>query len=205
MSESTAFDAYNKFMALKQHFSSSSYDFFKYHGKVRSNINTFRTKKDRFFFEKISRKYQGQELINFYVSNLIKNRDIWIGELTRDAECDRTYISWKKRIQSLTYNFQCDTILLHEKCETFNDLFSCEEPYNEYPKLFDVYQEGDIQLESIIGIDFVLGCFGSWNRNYKGDIIWDDFYHLCRSYTPFLNYDVETKMKFKKLLQKEFV
>jgi len=204
MSEAKAFQAYCKFLALKQHFSKGSYDYFKYNGSTRSSLNSFKTKKDRFFYEKVSRKYDENELVEFFVSNLIDNQNVWIGELARNTECDEKYISWKKRIQALTYNFKSDILTLKEKTEDFNELFVSLPPYTEYPKLFDIYQERDIQLETIIGIDTVLGCFENWNRNYKGDIIWDDFYHLCKQYTPFLKYDVAKRNRFKKVLREEF-
>lgn len=209
MSEVTAFNAYNKFIALKQHFNSTSYDFFKYKGKVRSNLNTFKTKRDRFFFEKVSRKYEGEELILFYVSNLIKNRDVWIGELARNVACEKTYLDWKKTKQSLTYQFQSDILSikssmnhLHQVDQDFNQLFITR--VGEYPQLFDFYNEGTISLETIIGIDVVLGCFRYWDRVLSGDIIWDDFYHMCLKYTPFLNYNVKQRNKFKEILWKEF-
>ena len=209
MSEATAFNAYNKFIALKQHFTSTSYDFFKYKGKVRSNLNTFKTKKDRFFFEKVSRKYEGDELIIFYVSNLIKNRDIWIGELARNAACEKTYLDWKKRKQSLTYQFQSDILSiksnmnhLHQVDDDFNQLFLTKP--DEYPQLFEFHTEGTISLETLIGINLVLGCFRPWERALSGDVIWDDFYHMCIKYQPFLEYNVKQRNKFKEILWKEF-
>ena len=209
MSEATAFNAYNKFIALKQHFTSTSYDFFKYKGKVRSNLNTFKTKKDRFFFEKVSRKYEGDELIIFYVSNLIKNRDIWIGELAKNAACEKTYLDWKKMKQSLTYQFQSDILSiksnmnhLQQVDQDFNQLFLTKS--DEYPQLFEFHTEGTISLETLIGVDLVLGCFRHWERELSGDVIWDDFYHMCIKYAPFLNFSVSQRNKFKEILWKEF-
>jgi len=48
MSEASAYKAYQTFIALKQHFSKNNYDYFKYNGRTKSNINSFRTKKDNF-------------------------------------------------------------------------------------------------------------------------------------------------------------
>ena len=202
MSEKSAYKAYQTFIALKQHFSKTNYDYFKYNGRIKSNINSFRTKRDRFQFERLTRKYGESELVEFFVSNLIVKPDVWVGELCRNPDYDEQYQNWKKKKQALTYQFQCDILCLNESTESFNDLFKCTQ--SEHPKLFDSYNEGSISLETIIGIDMVLGCFRHWDRVLKGDIIWDDFYHMCRQYTPFLNYDAKRRIKFKEILRKEF-
>lgn len=204
MSEKTAYEAYQKFLSLKQHFSkNNSYNYFKYNGKVRTNLNSFRTKNTRYFFEAISRKYTSeQELIGFYVCNLIKEPDIWIGELVRNKECDERYVQWKKKKEALTYLFKCDILTLNETVDNFNSLFRCRQ--NEYPILIDAYNENDISLETLIGIDHVLNCFDEWNKTLSGDIIWQDLYHLCVCYKPFLSYNESIRMKYREILKKEF-
>ena len=202
MSEASAYKAYQTFIALKQHFSKTNYDYFKYNGRIKSNINSFRTKKDRFQFERLTRKYGESELVEFLVANLIRNPDVWVGELCKNPEHDEHYKNWKKKQQALTYEFRCDILCLKELNKDFNEMFLCRS--NEYPELLDLYTEGTISLETLIGIDLVLGCFIHWERNLKGDIIWDDLYHMCRQYTPFLNYDVKKRNMFKEILKKEF-
>ena len=157
MSEASAYKAYQTFLALKQHFSKTNYDYFKYNGRIKSNINSFRTKKDRFHFEKLTRKYGEGELVNFLVANLIANPDVWIGELSRNPDYDVRYQNWKKTKQALTYQFQSDILSikssmnhLHQVDQDFNQLFLTR--VDEYPQLFDFYNEGTISLETIIGI-----------------------------------------------------
>jgi len=203
MSEKTAYAAYQAFLALKQHFSKGKYDYFRYNGRIRSNLNRFRERKDRYYFEKLTRKYSESELINFFVSNLIINPDVWVGELCRDKTCEERYKEWKRKKESLTYVFQSDIMTIKDLESDFDELFVCKP--NEYPKLIDLYTEGAISLETLIGFDLVLGCFGRWNRTIGDDIIWKDLYHLCFCYRPFLNYDVKTERKFRTILQKEFL
>ena len=52
-----AFDAYQVYTAIKLHFSSSRYDYFKFDGKTKVSIEKFLQRNDRYFFEKISNKY----------------------------------------------------------------------------------------------------------------------------------------------------
>ena len=111
--------------------------------------------------------------------------------------------------QSLTYQFQSDILSiksnmnhLQQVDQDFNQLFLTKS--DEYPQLFEFHTEGTISLETLIGVDLVLGCFRHWERELSGDVIWDDFYHMCIKYTPFLNFSVSQRNKFKEILWKEF-
>ena len=76
----TPYEAYQTFLAIKQHFT-SSYDFFKYGGKVKANASSFDQRRDKFYFQKLARH---RDLRGFLVSNFI-DRDIkWVGELITD-------------------------------------------------------------------------------------------------------------------------
>ena len=76
------FNAYKIYLALKSHFT-SDYDYFKYHGKMRVKEESFLKRRDKFFFEKIERRYK-KELVPFFVSNLIKEDNAWSGSLATD-------------------------------------------------------------------------------------------------------------------------
>ena len=54
-SDADAFDLYTYYVAVKQHFT-SDYDFFKYGGKLRLKQTSFDTRKDKFFFYKLTKK-----------------------------------------------------------------------------------------------------------------------------------------------------
>ena len=200
MSQESAFAVYQMFLALKQHFASGNYDYFKYHGKIKTNMGSFQLRKDRHFYEKISRTYSPDELVDFFVSNLINNSDIWIGELTRNKECDQVYLSWKERKQQLVYFFKNDIQGIAK--ENFDGLFVGNS--NEHPELLNLYTEGTIALETLIGIDLVVECFKDWNGFLSDDIIWQDLFHLCSCYRPFLDYNDVMKKKFRTILREEF-
>ena len=65
----TEFDAYRQFLALKLHFTSNSYDYFKYNGKCNVTVSSFNKRREKFFFKKLSREYNSEELVDFLVSN----------------------------------------------------------------------------------------------------------------------------------------
>ena len=66
----TPFETYQTYLSMKSHFTNRKYDFFKYGGKSRATITSFNKRKDKYWFEKTSRKYSDQEVIDFLLSNL---------------------------------------------------------------------------------------------------------------------------------------
>ena len=46
-----SFNTYVKFLALKKHFTTDNYDYFKYNGKVRANLDTFMSRNDAYSFD----------------------------------------------------------------------------------------------------------------------------------------------------------
>ena len=197
----TSFEVYKLFLALKNHFGSSNYDFFLYNGKTKANARSFSTKKDKYFYERLARRYDRHELLQFFVSCLIKNPDGWVWDRCRDVRYSENYLEWKRRKESLTYNFSEDVKKIVEEEPNFNQLFVCKK--GEHPKLFDLYNEGTIALETLLGIDLVTDCFEDWNTKLEDDIIWKDAYHLAKQYRPFLTIESK-KNRFKNILRKEF-
>ena len=52
----TDFEAYRQFLALKLHFTSEHYDYFKYNGKHNATMASFEKRTDKRFFKKLVRK-----------------------------------------------------------------------------------------------------------------------------------------------------
>ncbi len=89
------FDAYKCYLSLKNHFTKDSYDYHKYCGKSRATIQSFYKRKDRMWFEKVSRQKSDQEVIDFFVANFVSCNDpesLWIGEMMKEGEA--RYQNW---------------------------------------------------------------------------------------------------------------
>ena len=103
------FDCYKSYLGLKNHFTKEKYDYHRYGGKSRASLESFYKRKDRYFFEKLSRQKDDTEVIEFFVSNFVTCDDpqsLWIGEIVRNGE--QNYTDWKRRLQSLTYTFKSE-------------------------------------------------------------------------------------------------
>ena len=83
------FDCYKTYLALKNHFTKESYDYFTYNKKTRASLQSFYKRRDRFWFEKISRQKDEKEIEDFFVANFVSCNDpetLWIGEMIKDGE-----------------------------------------------------------------------------------------------------------------------
>jgi hypothetical protein len=191
------FDAYKTYLALKQHFT-SSYDYFKYNGKVKAKIESFLKRKDKFFFRKLQKKYSKDELVEFFVSNFIINGDNWIGSLV-SQESENNYATWRKNKESISYNYSNELSLLYDYCLS-NDI-SCNQLVlvedGNHPILLRLLLQNKISLETVIILDDILRFTRYWNAKLD-DIIWDEKKKLIQNYKSFVQYDFEKCKKLTK-------
>jgi len=194
MTENTGFEAFALYNALKTHFTSSSYDFFKYNGKTNVSKDSFMKNKAKYQFYKLSRKYSLEQLRNFFLANFIYGDSTWVGEML-GPEGDKAYSKWQKTNQSLTYVFENDIIGLLGDDNPEQMLAVID---GQHPNLLREVMSGSIQIETMVILNDIMNFFPMWNRKISDDIIWPNWRLKCEKYTPFINYD---KVKFKNILR----
>ena len=195
MTENTGYAAFAMYNSLKLHFTSKSYDYFKYHGKTNVSSVTFLKRKDKYTFYKLSRKYSFDELRDFYVANFLEG-DKWVGDMVKEGE--EVYKKWQKTQQSLTYTFENDIIYLLSNGGSPDEMLEVKP--NGYPILMRMTQLKQVSLETLVILNDLLKFFPMWTKKIDDDILWPDFKMKCEKYTPFLNYD---KVKFKEILKEK--
>ena len=189
------FDAYKSYLSLKNHFTKEKYDYHKYCGKSRATVQSFYKRKDRFWFEKVSRQKTDQEVIEFFVSNFITCTDpskLWIGEMIREGES--RYTDWKKRTQSLTYLFKEETGSIFAD-NNFDAMFSLEG--TSHPQILKEYLRDNISIETLVILDRILEFRKDWDKKLQ-DPVWETVSLRMKKYSPFLNIDVP---RYKKVLK----
>ena len=190
----TPFETYRTYLSMKSHFTNPKYDFFKYGGKSRATMAAFNKRKDKYWFEKTSRKYSDQEVIDFLLSNFVNAtnpQNLWIGEIINSGET--TYTQWKMRQQSLTYMFKEQS----EKLLSENDLskvFNCSKGH---PLLLKKYLGGEISLETLSIMERVFSFKKDFDKKLT-DPVWETVSLKLKKYLPFLNINV---FQFKKTLR----
>jgi hypothetical protein len=190
----TPFDVYKTYLSLKSHFTKEQYDYHKYCGKTRAQLQSFYKRKDRYWFERLSRQKSDKEVIDFFVSNFIFCNDpqsLWIGEIIKDGES--RYGDWKKRIQSLSYIFKEETQELFGQCE-FEDVFKCTKGH---PPILKNFLSGKISLETIVIYDRIFMFSKKFDKKLL-DPVWEMVSFKIKKYNSFLNIDI---FKYRKILK----
>ena len=191
----TPFETYRTYLSMKSHFTNPKFDFFKYGGKSRATVTSFNKRKDKYWFEKTSRKYSDQEIVDFLLANFATTdnpQNLWIGEIINSGE--RNYSQWMKRNQSLTYLFkeQSNELLSNKK---LNEVFDCSN--NKHPIVLKKYLGGEISLETFMILEKVFSFVKNFDKKLK-DPVWETVSLKIKKYTPFININV---FPYKKILR----
>ena len=190
----TPFETYQHYLSLKNHFTNPKYDFFRYGAKTRATITSSNKRKDKYWFEKTSRKYSDQEVVQFLVSNFVSSdnpQNLWIGEIINSGE--RNYAEWMKRQQSLTYLFkeQMNELLSDNELES---VFNCSKGH---PPILKKYLAGDVSIENVVICEKIFSFRERFDKKLD-DPVWETVSLKIKKYLPFLNIDV---FHYKKLLR----
>jgi len=180
-------DAYQIYLAIKTHFKNNNFDFHRYSGKTRVSSRSFETRKDRYQFEKLAKRYSRDEIVEFFLSQVLANRS-WVGDmLGEEAQAD--HLARMKRVQSLQYHIKGEINKLWETCkddpECFNKLFHQED--GTHPRIFRSVMEKRISPETFLVLDHLLHFTKRWNMD--GDPIWEEVGIPLLRYAPFLHLD----------------
>ena len=190
----TPFETYQTYLSMKNHFTNRKYDFFTYGGKSRATMTSFNKRKDKYWFEKTSRKYSDQEITDFLLANFVTAdtpQNLWIGEIINSGE--KTYADWMKRQQSLTYLFkEQSTELLSEK--KLEEVFNCSKGH---PIVLKQYLGGEISLETLTIMEKIFSFVKNFDTKLQ-DPVWESVSLKIRKYLPFLNINV---FNYKKILR----
>ena len=190
----TPFETYQSYLSMKSHFTNPKYDYFKYGGKSRATMSSFNKRKDKYWFEKTSRKYSDEEVLNFLLANFVTTdnpQNLWIGEIINSGE--RNYTEWMKRKQSLTYLFkeQVEKLISGTNLEK---VFDCSKGH---PLVLKKYLGGEISLETLTILEKVFSFVKNFDKKLT-DPVWETVSLKIKKYIPFININV---LNYRKILK----
>lgn len=195
MKHFSGYGAYLLFLALRTHFTKVKYDFFQMHGKLRATKESYLKRNDKFFFEKLAKLYNAEELKTFYVANLLADRHYVTQMLDEDAH--GAFYELQKRNQSLSYVFKNDLDKVFESgCKSAFDT-----QHGDYPHVVNLVLCNAIAIESAAILNDFIPYIDKFDK-YLGDddIVWSRVALKLRKYRPFIKYDAE---KFKAILKEK--
>ena len=188
------YETYQKYLALRTHFKSDSYDYFQYHGKLKGDRTKFETRKDKFHFYKISKM---RHPVDYMVANMVANPNFWSGDVN-DEQSMSIYNNWVKRRDTLSY-------LISKEVEHMNDSYDTNiiVQDEQHPRLLVLYIRKVISAETIIVLNKLTGFFSYWNKVLGDDIVWPDEYKKLKKYEPFFINSVDLD-RIKSIIRDRF-
>ena len=191
------FETYKTYVAMKTHFTKNAYDYIQHRSqRIKAKPETFYKRRDRHYFERLSRQHKDNEIVDLFVANFATDEDpqnVYMANIVKHGE--KTYTSWKKRIQSLTYTFKEESHKLFDN-QKVDDVFDCSKGH---PILLKSYLRNDVSLESMVIYDRILSYRVDFDKKIsEHDPVWKMVSMKVKKYSPFINIDV---FKFKKILK----
>ena len=193
----TGFDCYRTYLAFKNHFTKDNFDYFKYGGKTNATTTSFNKRKDKYFFEKMSRQKKDEDIVDYFTAIFSQCDDpqkMWIGEIIETGE-DK-YNDWLKKIQSLNYLFKQEMTQVCDDKE-FNSLFECKN--GKHPIIVKEHLKKNISTETLVILEGLLGYKKDFDSKLD-DFVWKTVSLKLDKYKPFLLNNINIK-KYKQTLK----
>lgn len=192
------FQVYQTYLSLKLHFSKESYDFFRFNGKSKSKIESFEKRKDKYFFKKLSSKFDDNTIIEYFVSLFVNDRTFWIGNIL-DKDSELIYKEWKRKTQSLFYVFEKDIDNLLINYNNFDEWFKIK---YTYPPIIKEYLASNVNIETLVILNQILNYIDDIDKKIFDTLIWPDIKRKIIKYSPFLKIEIT---KYKDLIRKKII
>ncbi len=180
------YDVYTTYLAMKKHFTDAKFDFFRYNGKTRASVAAFNKRKDKYFFERMSRKLSDDEVKMYFIANFVATENpsaVWVGEIMQSGE--RNYKDLSKKYQSITYTFS-------QECSTLFDEYTLPQLFDVsrgHPPIIKRYLGGDISIETLTILDMIFGFCAKIDTKLT-DPVWETVSFKVKKYRPFINIDI---------------
>lgn len=185
----TPFELFQNYLSLKLHFTRENYNYFTYGGKTNAKLESFAKRKDKYYFEKLSRKDDAEKIL---LSNVLDDPNKWIGEFFDS----KATVEFEKVEQSLTYRFTQDLSLL---LENFNDNFTVKG--GQRPHLLKLYDQGLVCTHTMTILNMIVDYIPYWDKKITDTIVYPKTRLKIVKLQPFLSIDVK---KFKKIAKDKF-
>ena len=195
------FEVYKIYLAVKLHFTSKgrSYDFHKHLGRTTARLETFTKRRDRYFFHKLSKSYNNNTIVDYFVSNFVTNTNLWVGDIIGKTG-DDNYKQWSKKIEALHYYYEQDIDYILEQDYKFDDLFKSVN--GQHPPILKMFLSKKINFETVLILDDILSFTKQLNKNINEKVLWPKLYDRMIRYRAFLNYNLtKYKMTLKRKLK----
>ena len=199
------FDVYKVYLGVKLHFTTKTYDYIKYGGKVNATLDSFTKRKDRYFFHKLSTKYGQDNILDFFVANFLADSKRWVGNLLENDGRD-VYLDYRKRKEAFTYHFRNDCVLVRDDFSarglSFDNGFLAID--GQHPRLLRLLIQKKLAIQTAVVFDHFLSFVKNWNLEIKEKFVWPEIASKVTRVKPFINFNAtECKLIMKEIFVNE--
>lgn len=182
------------YLMLSRHFK-GSYDVLKYNWKINATEKSYFKRKDKNFFERLSKKYKLGDLSELMISNFIANPNAWIGELS-DSDALSFYRKFEGKLlrSERIFKEDVDNILLFCDNKSLKFLDVVTDTSTNNPWLFKMIQQNVITYETFVMLDRLFKFITKYDT--MNNIVWtSDYAFKIKAYRSLLNFDDENIKK----------
>ena len=194
------FDVFKTYLAVKNHFT-TDYDYNKYGGRVTAKLESFTKRSDRYFFHKLSKRYNERDILDYFVSNFAVDGNKWVGNLINN-EGTENYTRYRKYKESFDYHFRNDLVAIRNDFDnrsiSFDDGFIVHS--GQHPRVLRLHIQRRIHIQTTIILDSVLSFSKVWNKEITEKVVWPKIAHTLAKLKPFVIYnDTQAKLIMKEI------
>ena len=195
------YDVFKVYLGVKLHFTTKTYDYVKYEGKVNCKLETFTKRNDRYFFHKLSKQYGQTDILDFFVANFASDSKGWIGNLLQRDGKD-VYLDYKKRKEAFSYHFRNDCVRINDDFHAnnirFDDGFICHN--GQHPRLLRLHLQKRTSKQTLIVFDQILSFSKNWSKEITEKVVWPKISYTLTKLKPFVKFnETECKMIMKEV------
>ena len=198
------FEVFKLYLAVKLHFTTDTYDYEEYGGKVNCKLETFTKRNDRYFFHKLSNRYNERDILDYFVANFTLNSNKWIGNLIQNDGRD-IYLDFKKRKESFGYHFRSDLVAISNDFTnrglSFDDGFLCSG--GQHPRLLRLLIQKRASFQTIVALNHFLSFTKNWDKEITENVVWPKISSTIAKLKPFVKFNTtECKLIMKEVFIK---
>ena len=157
---------------------------------IRDRLETFTKRNDRYFFHKLSKKYNAEQALDFFVANFLHNDKKWIGDLARTDGQD-IYLAHRKYKDAFGYNFRSECNIVRDYMGnnnlTFDNLFAVVG--GQHPPFFKLLLSKRISYETFSVFETLLGFIERWDRQIVEKVVWKEYSKRIKKFLPFQSFN----------------
>ena len=188
------FDVFKTYLAVKNHFT-TDYDYNKYGGRVTAKLESFTKRPDRYFFHKLSKRYNERDILYYFVSNFAVDGNKWVGNLLNN-EGTENYTKYKRYKDAFDYHFRNDCVSIRNDFANrdilFDDGFFVHN--GQHPRVLRLHIQKRIHIQTTVILDSVLSFSKIWSKEIDEKVVWPKIAHTLAKLRPFVFYN-ETQAK----------